>query len=57
MLLFKSESFPNAALDAVPVRGAGGMLARNQDSKPRLAARSPREVKRVAGRRASLAFA
>jgi hypothetical protein len=57
MFLFKSESFPNASLDAVAVGGSSGVLARNQDSKPRRARPPTFEVKRVAGHFAPFALA
>jgi len=55
--LFKSECFPNASLDAVPVGGSGGMLARNQDSEARRTGRTALEVERVPRRGAPLALA
>jgi hypothetical protein len=57
MVLFKSESFPNASLDAVAVDCSGGMLARDQDSQTRPPRWTPLEVERVPAERTPLAFA
>lgn len=57
MLLFKSEGFADASLDAVSVGRSGGVLARNQDSETRRTRRTPLEIKGVPARRAPLTLA
>src|SRR6185503_11130452 len=56
-LLLEAKRFPDAALDAVTLRCACGMLARHQEPQTWPARRTPLQEEGVTGHTASRAFA